>query len=356
MTGRDKVPVTDGRDPLHGHDDTKAKPDRLRGECGLNTDAGYNSDRPVKYVTEKSRRTAINLWRVITGISATMIVSLAVHALALSALHVPLPDQSVKSWLPFRFASDIGFSLAVASCFDSARRVSGAGAPAWRSVALTLFILCCLNETLRQFFMNAYCARPFVYAVVFLGLITLADAQYLVGGLALTVVVALLVRHATLRFASMILAAMILTAGVFPLVGQSHALIMAVAGSYAPVSSWCSPPFGASVLIPAYLSLLEPVLATLLCAAIVQRNPHRRLLTFVVMILALKKQLFAPLLYMAFSNEAWDQAFLSMAQFTFETIAMAAGAWLTWLWAAKPQMLPLSSVVAGQHQHHSGQQ
>jgi len=160
------------------------------------------------------------------------------------------------------------------------------------------------------------------------------------------------VRHASLRFASMVLAAIILTAGVFPLVGQAHALIASVAGSYAPVSTWCTPPFGAGVLIPAYLSLLEPVLATLICAAIVQCDPDRRLLTFVVMILALKKQLFAPFLYMVFSDKAWDQAFLSMAQFTFETIAMAAGAWLTLRWAIAPPVLPLSSAVACECQQY----
>ena len=85
-------------------------------------------------------------------------------------------------------------------------------------------------------------------------------------------------------------------------------------------------PYDWHILLPAYLTFFEPVIAALVIGCAVRDDLPRRSLTrfgiTAALILALKGPVFAPLINIHYANTAPLTAVLSYAQFTFETMAL----------------------------------
>jgi hypothetical protein len=94
------------------------------------------------------------------------------------------------------------------------------------------------------------------------------------------------------------------------------------------------------VLIPAYLTYVEPVIAALLIAALVWDNLSSRaplrILQFTLLLLLIRHHLFALAIYPFYTKASTTTALLSMGQFTLETITLSLMTTLTWRFATQP--------------------
>jgi hypothetical protein len=99
-------------------------------------------------------------------------------------------------------------------------------------------------------------------------------------------------------------------------------------------------PYGMHVLVPAYLSYAEPVIACILIAALVWDNlaPRLplRLLQFALIILLVRHVLLAPFIFPFYAKMPATTALFSMSQFTFEAITLAILSALTWNFSRTP--------------------
>ncbi|WP_139975453.1 hypothetical protein [Ochrobactrum sp. CGA5] len=279
---------------------------------------------------------SVNWWRLIAGMGVTLVLGLSVHAVILQILHVAVPSQGIKSWLPFRLVSDITMAGGLIVFF---KLVSNSALHIKRPrITLIAFLAVCgLNETLRGWAMNTYCTGPLASSAFFLGLMTVANSLYY--GLAFLIVVIASPKVRT--FAHYVLASVItgiVLAFLAPLLtGKIQSFFGSVFETLAPQRGWCTLPYGANVLIPAYLSFIEPVISTVVCAALTWRflkgSTILKLMQFTLLILALKKQLFAAFLYVVYARTDFWLAFASMGQFTLEAAALGILSALTWVWS-----------------------
>lgn len=286
--------------------------------------------------TEKPRFT--NWWRLLVGMSITLILSLSVHAVMLQVIHVPVPPQDVKSWIPFRLVTDMAVAGGLIILY---KLVAGSRHHKKKPyIALITFLTVCgLNETLRGWAMDAYCSEPFASSAFLLSLMTIASSLYY--GLALLVVAIASPRIRTLTHYVLVSVAtgVILTFLAPLLIGKIQSFFSSVFESMAPHHGWCVLPYGANVLIPAYLSFIEPVIAAVFCAAItwqfLKGGIVIKLAQFTLLILALKQQLFASFLYAIYAKTGFWLALASMGQFTLEAAVLGMLAALTWVWSKK---------------------
>lgn len=265
------------------------------------------------------------------GLVATAIGALSVHAIMLQVWGVPFPDLSVVP-APFKLLIRMVATLALIVFWQlAAPRVTGSFGKRW---GVLFLVAAMLNESLvRGPFMEGYCTTAWVFAFV-------GNLQKLAS----IAVVAALVVAATPRLALMwqkaTAAAAIAAFGMYvatPLIGLAMGPVMESIASLAPQSEWCTLPYGPNVLIPAYLTFAEPVLACVAAAALIwDRLSASRALRFVqfsVLILALKNQLLMPFIYAAFAKGPPMDAFVSESQFALEAIALALLSGITWAWS-----------------------
>ena len=104
----------------------------------------------------------------------------------------------------------------------------------------------------------------------------------------------------------------------------------------APQSEWCKLPYGVNVLVPAYLSFSEPVVACFLAAALAWSGFSAartgRYLQFSLLILAVKSQLITPFVYAAFAKTSVSSALASEGQFALEALVLALVTAISWNW------------------------
>jgi hypothetical protein len=122
-----------------------------------------------------------------------------------------------------------------------------------------------------------------------------------------------------------------------PLIGAAMGPIMAAVAPLAPKSEWCALPYGPNVLIPAYLTFLEPVLACLAGAVLIwdRLSPSRvlRFVQFTVLVLAVKNLLVTPFVYAAVVKGSFVSALVSDGQFALEAVALAVLTGITIEWS-----------------------
>ena len=113
--------------------------------------------------------------------------------------------------------------------------------------------------------------------------------------------------------------------------------IMNFISNLEPQGEWCALPYGANVLVPAYLTFLEPVIACFAAAALawgkLSRSRAVRYLQFTLLILAVKNQLLTPFIYVAFAKIPALSALASEGQFALEALALAMLTCVSWDWA-----------------------
>ncbi len=274
--------------------------------------------------------------RLLVGFVITIILSLSVHAIMLQILHVPYPVQEVKTWIPYRFVTALPLVWGALWLYGCMRKrlkrygkIPGAG---------ILFILISgLNETLRGWFMNAYCAEPFMKGVLFSGIITMIGTSSYLSTSALIALGWCNGQPQWKKFLGSLLLTLLLVFVIPPLVSVVQSAAANQLKWLEPTSGWCVLPYGTNVLVPAYLSFIEPATATLFCALICWRYLPgafwTKAIIFTALILALKQQLLATFAYAFYSKLPFFTAVVSMGQFSLEAAVLGFLTAVSWYWS-----------------------
>ncbi len=276
-------------------------------------------------------------WRLGLLVGITAVLALSVHAVMLQWLHVPYPSAGVDSSLP-DWINDAVMLWAAVWLYRSLQ----AGAPKRSAVfhVVILFgLLLCLNEAIRGGLMNGYCATRSWSGR---GLIALISSMqkgvnfFIVAGFAAGIGQ---LRNNRLRFAAGAVATSLLVFVVAPSLAALDAAIRPGLVRLVPLDVWCKLPYGMDVLVPAYMTFLEPVFASFICFALIWRClPSRALAqaaSFTLLILALKKQLLMSFLYAAFAPGPFFTLLASMGQFSLEAAALGLLTALSWRYARR---------------------
>lgn len=283
-----------------------------------------------------------NRWPwLVTGIFFTTVGALSIHVAMLQVMNVPFPDLSVLTplarWL-IRVTQIVGLMVfwQLAAPLPSAAFIKR-----W---ALLFLIVCMLTESLfRGPFMGGYCTGAYAYA--FIGnvqaLLTLAFISVLVVAVSTWSLQGW--RRAIAAFAIATLTMFAAT----PLVSAAMSPVMKSIAALAPQGEWCALPYGAKVLIPAYVTFLEPTLACVAVAGLVwdRLSPSfgLRLMQFSLIILAIKTQLLMPFLYAALARQPFLHALASEGQFALEALSLAILAGMSWeSGCARMRRVPIS--------------
>lgn len=262
------------------------------------------------------------------GLFFTAVCALSVHVVMLQMLGVPFPDLSVIGpAYKFLIKAVATLGLIVLWQFAS-QKMQGSFLKQW---GVLFLIATMLTETLiRGPFMEAYCTTAWVFS--FIGNIPKLLAIALSSAL-IVVATPRLPRVWQKAAAALALTALTMFVAT-PLLGAAMGPVMQSISYLAPQSEWCVLPYGANVLIPAYLTFAEPVLACLAAAILVwdRLSPSRglRFAQFTLLILAIKNQLLMPFAYAAFAKVPFLQALTSESQFALEAIVLAVLTGFTW--------------------------
>jgi hypothetical protein len=288
------------------------------------------------------RMAGINWARLAIGAVFTAVCALSVHAIMLQGLDIPVPDMSVlKSGGRYPIQAVAALGLIFLWQLASKRM---AGPWIWKWVALTLMATMLTETLIRGPFMEGYCTTAWTFAFVS----NLQPVLSISVTAALVIVVAPKLNSNLLR----VIAALVISAFTMfvasPLIGAAMAPLLAAMSNLAPQSEWCTLPYGANVLIPAYLTFAEPVVACFVAAALAWDglSPARglRLLQFTLIIVAIKRQLLTPIIYAVLAKVSFASGLLSDSQFAFEAITLAALTGLAWEWSTRrPGLLLVDS-------------
>jgi hypothetical protein len=275
---------------------------------------------------------------LVTGVCA-----LSVHSAMLQVLHVPFPDLSAIT-PPYRYLirAIAMFGLIVLGQFTFSN-LRGSFVKRW---GMLFLVDAMLTETLfRGPFMDGYCTTAWVFS--FVGSIP-KDLTIALSSAIVTLAAPRLHFLWQSVIAAAIIAAFITYAGS-PLIGLAMQPIMTSISRFAPQSEWCALPYGADVLIPAYLSFVEPVVACLMAAALVWNRLSKariiRFAQFAVLVLALKNQLVTPFVYAAIAKLPALTALTSEGQFALEAATLAILTGVTWEWAHDRNARSISSIT-----------
>ncbi len=278
--------------------------------------------------------------RLTIGFVITAVLSLSVHDILMRVFNAPYPSEPINSVVPgaLNHAALAVGAMWLAQCIKG--RLSGSSAT--KRAGILFLLLCGMSEMLRDWFMNAWCFGSPAGHWISMALTEVAKTlPYMVIATG-TTIMSERVRHASLRWLGA--AALGLAAGValVPLSAWMQDEIMAALAPWTPTDMWCHMPYGPKVLIPAYATFVEPALASLFCVALVwpalPQRTSRRVLTFMLLVLALKMQLLMPFLYVIYASIPPLTALASMGQFALEAAALGILMALTWRHASgKPR-------------------
>lgn len=262
------------------------------------------------------------------GVSLAAVIPLSIHAVMLDDLHVPYPANLPRSGWPV--LSRWLFLVVGAMAVDSLLARSHAGwSVARRWLVLFLLVAGLREELIRDEFMKLInMTHVTIYPVLrVLPMLLLLAFAAIATGAART---SLAARHARSpaainAFAAIVVATLIVFA-IKPLLDQGSAAMLARLSSTDSPSRW-DPPYDWHILIPAYVTFLEPVAASFALGLLTWPALPVRRVTRVVWLAALialiKGPLLEPLVNIVFANTDPVTAMLSAGQFTFETIALA---------------------------------
>ncbi|MGG1946408.1 hypothetical protein AB1286_16555 [Trinickia sp. NRRL B-1857] len=268
------------------------------------------------------------------SMAVTGVLALSVHVVMLQVLHVPYPGAALRTKLPEILNGAV--MIWAATWVYDVLRTRWTGRSALFCFATLFVLLAGLNETLRAAFMSGYCSTqaPVRWLIGLLASLrplgAYAVAAAFAAGLARF-------RSKQARLCGSAVAAVLSAYLIAPVLGAADAVIRTYAEQWMPAGGWCVLPYGPDVLIPAYLTFIEPVLLCFVCAALVwDRLPAGalwRTAGFVLLILALKRHVLASFLYAIYAPGPALTALASAGQFSLEAAALG---WLTavsWRWA-----------------------
>jgi len=275
----------------------------------------------------------VNRGRLLLAFCLTAVLSLSVHAIMLQLFDVPYPSAQISSPLPDIVNNAIAAWAAI-WLFAQMRRTWPHRSRVFHAGILFLLV-CGLNETLRGWFMNGYCTsgRGWLF---FAMMGTPAMLVYAATAVAAALVEPLFGRRRAFHLAALAVSTLL---GVFAFawVSWGKAALFAAFGDMVAGGGWCRLPYGMDVLVPAYLTFIEPAFACLMCCALaspsLRKNRATRTVQFMLLILALKKQLSMSLFYAIYAPLPFASALVSMGQFTLEAAVLGAATALSWTYA-----------------------
>lgn len=272
--------------------------------------------------------------RLLVALCAAGMLALTVHVAAVQWLHVPNPTFHS---LPAEALNTVAMVCAAVWLYGCIRLQ-----PRGRSAALqalVLFaVLACLNATVRNAFMTGYCSTTAPLRWLFGAVSSVRPLIYLAIATA-SIAGVCRFRQGAPRIAAAVVAGLLLALVVSPGLALSEQAIYAQLSHLLPSAGWCKLPYGADVMIPAYLTTIEPALGGFLCIAIVwpqlPARPLARIASFVALVLALKKQLLAPFLYAVLTPGPALDGLVSMGQLSLSTAVLGLLTVWGWRWAQR---------------------
>lgn len=274
----------------------------------------------------------VNWGKFAIGVFLSTVLSLSVHAVMLQEMNVSFPDLSVIT-TPYKFVIRIFSMLGLLLFWGLAdKKIEGSFVKKW---AILFFIDSMLTESLfRGPFMDGYCTNSIVYMLV--NNVPKLLAIAITSGL--VVFTAPRLNGVLFKFIAAAVIAAIFMFITNPLLGTAWKPVMEKISYLAPTSEWCKLPYGPDVLIPAYVSFIEPVLACMGMAILVlnQLSPVKwlRLLLFVLLVAAINYQLLMPFFYVALHKGSFMINLESEGQFALESIVLAITTGFSWQWSS----------------------
>jgi hypothetical protein len=258
---------------------------------------------------------------------ATLIVSLSIHVVMLQVLRIPFPDfAGVSAWASLLNTTLAVFALMIVYSIAQPRLAQFSKAT---QCVIVFLLYAMLKESFRGILMNGVVTTGWGFDIV-------AGLPGLVYAFIVTSLVVIFTPVLRRRWAEGVGAVAIAGIAIF-------AIRPALGGAFAPVlkavehlnhDEVYSFPYGWQVLVPAYLTYAEPVIACMFTAALVWRHlspkPGIRALQFSMLILLIRGMLLPTFVYSFYSKSKLPMAMLSQSQFLFETLALALLTALVW--------------------------
>lgn len=277
------------------------------------------------------------------GMLVTGFCSLGIHAVMLDTLNVPYPGIKIDA--PVAQFISRGFLNALALIYlNSLAHTKLAGRSFYFRTGVIFLLSTTLTEALfRGPFMDGYCNDSFAYAVV-------EAVPKLLPHLLLSAMIVASARltpkpwqkavAALLSGAIAMLVMMPLFAHLFESTLKSLEYLVSDGAS-------CPMPYGWKVDVPADLTFVEPVLAAMATASLVwdklSARSIMRVVQFVLLIMLIRRQVLASLLYMLYSGQPALVGLSSMGQFTLEALLLGLLTALTWKWAQPSSTSPVAA-------------
>jgi len=258
---------------------------------------------------------------LIAGAIVALVLSLSVHAVMIQGLHVPYPSNfPYTGWprLPDGILSVLAAIYLSAHLPERHRKSS----LRLRCTVMFLFLATIHEDLFRGPFME----------FINLSNLTLYPFVDNIPKLIPLAVIAIGVESWTRRGTGVtanVIAAVVIAGGVSlvvqPLANYAFAGVIEFTGAREGHQRY-GLPYDWHILLPAYLTFIEPVIAALVIGLAVRNKlppaPLTRFGITAALILALKGPVFAPLLNVHYANTNAITAILSYAQFTFETMTL----------------------------------
>ena len=265
--------------------------------------------------------------RLVIGMLITLVLSLSIHVVMLQVLGIPFPEfAGVSVWASFLNTTLAVLSVIVGCEFAQERL---ALFPAGIRYLIVFLLYAMLKESLRGIVMSGVVTSGWGFDVV-QGVPSLVYALLLTS--LATFITPKLHKTWSKILVSVALAGLLMFA-VKPLLHSVFAPAVKAAARFDHADIYPFP-YGWQVLVPAYLTYAEPVIACLLLAVLVWRSlskkPGVRLLQFALLVLLMRGMLLPTFIYSFYSTARLSSAVLSQSQFLFETLALGILTALVW--------------------------
>jgi len=261
------------------------------------------------------------------GIVCTVLGGLSVHVVLQQVLHVPFPsDYPRHVWLEHVDQATIVFGLLLLLSW-STKTLGRLDFIARWLILLVLYTM--LRETLRAALMEGVVTTSYAFPL-------LSVIPKVMGFLVVTLLCVAAQPMVTRIWQKLVAAGVIYAIVTFALQPLINHLFQGALAHFAYLQhdEVYLAPYGAHVLVPAYLTFLEPAIACVACAALIwgglSRKSAQTYIRFVILMLLVRRSLFPPFLYALYQPHRQAIAFVSAGQFSLETIALAVLAALTW--------------------------
>jgi hypothetical protein len=265
--------------------------------------------------------------RLIAGTIATVLGGLGVHVFLQQTLQVPFPaGYPAHAFIEQLDQATTVFGLLVLLAWAAAPLRRLGTVARW----LALFVIyAMLRESFRGAWMEGVVTTAYAYPF-------LTAIPRVIGFLILTLLCVIAEPRLPRLWHKALAAGVIYAASALLIQPAIAALLAAPLAhvAYLQHDEVYGMPYGAHVLLPAYITYLEPAIACIVCAALVwthlDERPATAYLRFVMLVLVLRRSLFPPFIYALYEPRHPFTAFASAGQFSLETIALATLSALTW--------------------------